>query len=189
MRNVERVKRTRGLIVTAARTEFAAKGFAETSTEAILVAAGVTRGAMYHHFADKAAVFEAVCMVLTEEARAVVDKAVESITDPVAALEAGSVAWIGFMLSPGVQRILVVDGPSVLGWARWSRLDRNHSFAALAEGVGEALAAGVLRFAGGPLALAAILNGAMNDLVLRAGSGVALDPKAAIVALIGALRA
>lgn len=189
MKNVERVRRTRKAILEAARAAFAERGYADTSTEAILVAAGVTRGALYHHFPDKAAVFEAVCAILTEEARAAVDAAVAGVDDPVAALEAGAVAWIGFMLSPGVQHILVVDGPSVLGWARWSALDQEQSFAALAEGVAEALAAGALRFDGGAPALAAILNGAMNDLVLRAGNGADFDPQAAIVALIRALAA
>jgi len=169
MRNAERVRRTRGKLMSAARELFAARGFGETGTEDILAEAGVTRGALYHHFADKAALFEALCRELSAEAMVAIEDSVAGVDEPVEALVAGSLAWIGFMLRPGVRRTLLVDAPSVLGMARWTAIDREHSFRLLEAGIAAAFEAKALNFAGDPGSLAVLLNGAMNAMVLRLG--------------------
>jgi len=190
MKNAERVMRTRAALIASARKLFAEKPFAEVSTEAVLVGAGVTRGALYHHFADKAALFEAVCLELSEEAMAAIELSIRRVTDPVKALEKGSQAWLDYMLRPEVRRILLVEAPTVLGWPRWVAMDEAHSFRLLREGVAGALKSGALSFPPGADALAVLLNGAMNALALRIGADGGVDPKAAhsaVRALIGAL--
>ncbi len=167
MRNVERVQRTRSALLSAGRTLFARHGFAETATEAILAEAGVTRGALYHHFTDKAALFEAVCDGLSGEAAAAVESAVAGIADAAEALEVGLVAWVRFVRQPEVRRILLLEAPTVLGWERWTALDQRHAFQSLKAGVSEALESGALRFSGSAEVLATMINGATNALALR----------------------
>lgn len=186
MRNIERVKRTREALLAAAQKLFADKGFAATSTEEILAAAGVTRGALYHHFADKTALFEAVSADMMAKAAARIEAATEGLDDSLALLEAGFAAWFAYMLDPGRRTILLVEAPTVLGFARWRALDDAHSFQALRAGIAEALLNGALVFPGEADDLAAMLNGAANDLALR---GTAPERAlAAIRLLIAAFR-
>lgn len=191
MRNVERVQRTRGLLIEAARKLFTADGFAATPTEAILAEAGVTRGAMYHHFADKAALFEAVCEEISREIGEALATSVAGIADPADALEQGLGTWLGLALAPGVRRILLIEAPTVLGPERWNRLDEAYSFSSLREGVAEALASGSLRFEGSADMLATLINGASNAMALRLGAEAQPDlaeGAAALRQLVAAFR-
>ncbi len=165
--NVQRRAQTRGCLINAARHLFAIQGYADTRTEAILNGAGVTRGAMYHHFRNKAELFEAVCELLSQEAMAAIEQAVVGQLGSLPTLKAGSLAWVDFMSRQDVQRILVIEAPTVLGQARWNALDERYSFTLLREGIQEAMADGSLQFSGSANGLAILLNGAMNALVLR----------------------
>ena len=146
MRNVERVKRTRAALIASARKLFGEQAFAEVSTDAIIDDAGVTRGALYHHFADKAELFEAVCRELSEEAMAAIETAVAGVGDPVEALERGSLARLDYGLRSDVRRVLLVEAPTVLGWPRWVALDGSHSFSLLRGGVAGGRLPNVLAF-------------------------------------------
>lgn len=172
--HAERTQRSREALTAAAARLFAELGYAGTSTEAVLAAAGLTRGALYHHFRDKRALFDAVCVRLHEEIVAAIVAAAEREPDPVDGLTAGCLAFVDQVVQPHVRRILLVEAPSVLGWARWNELDRAHGFGLLLEGVREAVAAGAL--AGDPEVLALMLNGALNQATLWAGQ--ADDPAA-----------
>lgn len=180
--NPERSASTRAQLVAAARRLFALHGYAGTSTESILEAAGVRRGGMYHHFDGKGALFEAVCAALCEEAVPPVEAAVRAAEncsdDPLEPLIHGSIAWIAFMTRPEVRRILIVDAPTVLGWERWDALDARLSREMLREGIVTAIDAGALRFSGDPELLVTLFNGALNALALRLGApqGGARDP-------------
>lgn len=188
--HAERTQRSRELLTAAAGRLFATHGYAQTSTEAVLVATGLTRGALYHHFRDKRDLFEAVCRGLHEEAVAAILAAAGPQADPVDGLIAGCLAFIDHVVQPRVRRILLVEAPSVLGWERWNELDRAHGFGLLLEGVREAVAAGAL--AGDPEVLALMLNGALNQAVVWAGQSD--DPaavtrvKTSFVQLIDTLR-
>jgi AcrR family transcriptional regulator len=164
----KKAQKTKAQLVAAARRLFAKQGFAATSTEEILDKAGVTRGALYHHFKDKAALFEAVCTQLHEEAVAAIVDVTGDDVAPLDALVAGSLAWIDRVSTPEVNRILIVEAPSVLGWEKWNALDRAHGFGELLEGVAAARAARAIRPIGAE-ELAVLLNGAMNAGVLWAG--------------------
>jgi AcrR family transcriptional regulator len=172
--HAERTQRSREVLTAAAGRLFAEQGYAATSTEAVLAATGLTRGALYHHFRDKRDLFEAVCIGLHEEAVAAILRAAEPEVDPVDGLIAGCLAFVDHVVRPHARRILLVEAPSVLGWERWNELDRAHGFGLLLEGVREAVAAGAL--AGDPEVLALMLNGGLNQAVVWAGQSA--DPAA-----------
>ncbi len=191
-RNVDRSAATRGRLLAVARDLFAANGYAATGTEAILDGAGVKRGALYHHFRDKAELFEAVCRQLAEEAATAIGEAAAREATAYGALVAGSLAWFDAMLRPDVRRILVIEAPGVLGWERWNALDAQHGFGLLRQGVAAALTEGAIRFEGDADTLALLLNGAMNGAVVHAGvaeAGEITAIRQGIVALIAAFRA
>jgi AcrR family transcriptional regulator len=114
----ERSAATRGALVKAARELFARDGYAATGREAIVERAGVTRGALYHHFDDKEALFRAVFEELEAEVMATVAEAAmaapELTDDPLGQLRVGSLAYLDHALDPAVQRICLLDAPSVL---------------------------------------------------------------------------
>ena len=117
----DRSAATRDALVGAARRLFAAQGFAEVPADAIVAEAGVTRGALYHQFADKTALFEATLEAIEADiaARLIDDVAAAGITDPVEALRRATRTWLEICVEPDIHRIALIDGPSVLGWARW----------------------------------------------------------------------
>jgi AcrR family transcriptional regulator len=114
----ERSAATRGALVKAARDLFSRDGYAATGREAIVERAGVTRGALYHHFVDKEGLFRAVFEELEAEVMATVAEAAiaapELADDPLGQLRVGSLAYLDHALDPAVQRICLLDAPSVL---------------------------------------------------------------------------
>jgi len=136
--NRERSDATQDALISAARALFVEKGYAATSTPQIVAAANITRGALYHHFTDKRALFRAV---LEREARAVAE-AIES-TDPRLsphdALMAGSDAYLDAMAVKGRTRLLLVEGPVVLGGSELGALDEAHAARTLREGLEAAM--------------------------------------------------
>jgi AcrR family transcriptional regulator len=137
----DRSAATRDALVTAARRLFAAHGFAEVSADAIVAKAGVTRGAMYHQFADKTALFDAVVeAVEADVARRLAEEvAAAGISDPVEAMRRAMRKWLDICVEPEIYRIALVDGPSVLGWAHWREVCQRYVFglveAVLAHGI------------------------------------------------------
>jgi AcrR family transcriptional regulator len=126
----DRSAATRDALVAAARRLFAAHGFAEVPADAIVAEAGVTRGAMYHQFADKTALFDAALEAVEADIarRLADDVAAAGISDPVEALRHAVRTWLEICVEPEIHRIALIDGPSVLGWARWRELCQRHVF-------------------------------------------------------------
>ena len=147
-------------ILETATAHFAEHGYASCSVDDLARAAGVTRGAVYHHYASKPGLFAAVA---TRQQELVAEAIVAATRDstPQAALREGSHAYLDGITGRTAARVLLIDGPSVLGWEEWRRLD--------AEGPERELRSG-LREAGAPPALldalTAALSGAMNELAL-----------------------
>jgi AcrR family transcriptional regulator len=132
----ERTAATRSALIAAARSLFGEHGYAAVGTQAIVAAAGVTRGALYHQFDDKKGLFTAVYDqveqdITTEVAERVGDLAV---TDPLAALKAGVRVFLERVTDPAVHMISLVDAPSVLGWSEWRARGEEFGFA-LIEGI------------------------------------------------------
>ena len=122
---------TRGQLIEVATRLFAEHGYEGTSIEAVLSAAGVSRGALYHHFAGKEALFEAVVSAVSEQVTVELAEAVQGCVDPLDAMRTAAVAWIGLAADPVVQRVVLVDAPSVLGWDRWRAMDEGRTLGAM----------------------------------------------------------
>jgi AcrR family transcriptional regulator len=173
--NPERSATTQASLIAVAAALFGQQGYAATSTEAILAKAQLRRGALYHHFADKSALFEAVCVQHAEAAMQAIITATADIEEPFEALVTGSIAWIDYMLEPAVRQILIVDAPTVLGWQRWQQLDDRYSTRLLRQGVQAALDAKAIATKGNAEFLTVLINGALNAVALRVGSQNDLD--------------
>jgi AcrR family transcriptional regulator len=125
----ERAAETREALIAAARPLFAAQGFADVALETIVRAAGVTRGALYHHFADKTELFAAVFEQVEAEVAARMGEAIAASnqTDPVEVMRLGADFWLDACSDPEVQRIVLVDAPAVLGWTRWTEIGDRYN--------------------------------------------------------------
>lgn len=142
----ERTRATRTQLLSAARKLFADKGFSEVSTQQIVAEAGVTRGALYHQFADKADLFAAVYEQVEEELAADVVTAIAA-EDPAGTLEAmqtGARLFLDHCSAPGVAQIVLIDAPSVLGWERWREVGIRYGLGVIEGMLTEAVAEGVI---------------------------------------------
>ncbi len=127
----ERTEATRSRLIAAARALFAHQGFAATSTADILQAAQVTRGAMYHQFDSKAELFRAAFEAVEAELTAQVRAAATAEKGLALRLRMGFVAFLDLCRDPEVQRIVMIDGPTVLGWDTWREIDERYAFGLL----------------------------------------------------------
>jgi AcrR family transcriptional regulator len=151
----DRSAATREALVAAARPLFATHGFTEVSTDAIAAAAGVTRGALYHQFADKTALFEAVLGAVEADiaVRLAGEVAAAEITDPVEALRQSVRTWLDICVEPEIYRIALIDGPSVLGWTHWREVCYRHVLGLVRTLVAQGIELGRIRpLPVGPLA-------------------------------------
>jgi AcrR family transcriptional regulator len=186
-RQAERSASTRSALIVAARPLFAQHGFARVGTETIVRAAGVTRGALYHQFPDKTELFAAVFEALNEELVTRVGAGVTGAEpiDAVAALRAGAATWLEVCGDPEVHRIVLVEGPAVLGWTRWREIGMRHGLGLVTGVLEHALVTG--QIAPQPIDLLAhMLIGALDEAALYVAD--AADPAAARVdalAMIG----
>jgi AcrR family transcriptional regulator len=161
----ERSQTTRAALLAAARQLFAEHGFAGTGREQIAERAGVTRGALYHHFSSKERLFEAVVEELEVEIGEQVTAAALEVADPAARLRRGCLAFLDACLDPAVRRIVLLEAPAVLGWDTWREIDARHGLALMVYGLEEVVAAG--RLPAVPVTtLAHVLLGALNEAAL-----------------------
>jgi AcrR family transcriptional regulator len=163
----ERSAATRAALVDAARELFTKRGFAGVGTEAIVRAAGVTRGALYHQFADKVELFAAVYESVEERLGQRVDDRISAAgeTDPLAMMRLGSEVWLDACAEPEVQRIALIDGPAVLGWERWREIGLRYGLGLLEAILTHAMNTG--RIPSQPVSpLAHVLIGALDEAAL-----------------------
>jgi AcrR family transcriptional regulator len=168
---------TRAKLVKVARRLFAKKGYAAVGTEEIVQKAGVTRGALYHQFEDKKALFLAVFdQVEAEVAQGIADRAAASASDPIDVLRMGAKLWLDASLDPEVRRIVLLDAPAVLGFEKWREVVSRYGLGILAAGLEVAMDEGAI--ARQPvLALAHVITGALDAAALYVAE--ADDPLAA----------
>ncbi len=141
----ERAESTRNALVTAARQLFVERGYHATSTEDIVGLADVgTRGALYHHFADKRALFVAVFEAVEEDLVAAAATAMTGDTSPLETLRQGLLGFLDASLNPEVQRILLIDGPAVLGWRDWRAIEARYGLGGIRAMLEMAVADGSL---------------------------------------------
>lgn len=184
-KKVEQGEQTRAQLIDVARVLFADRGFASTSTEDIVKAARATRGALYHHFDSKEHLFEAVFERVEEDLVAQVNAAAMKARTPLDMLRRGISAFLDQCLEPAMQRIVLRDGLSVLGWDRWYEIDERYALGSVAAAVQAAIDAG--QIAKQPVApLAHLILGAMNHAGLYIAG--AAGPAAARKEMERALR-
>jgi AcrR family transcriptional regulator len=163
---VERSEATRGALLRAGRELFGSKGYGGVGTEEIVAQAGVTRGALYHQFADKRDLFRAVLEDLEQEViTRLGEQVVAKATSAAAALSATMSAWLDVCEEPDIQRIMLLDAPGVLGWEEWREIGHRHA-------LGEAMALLEAAMEAGDLArqpvrpLAHVVVGALDEAAL-----------------------
>ncbi|MFD4467977.1 TetR/AcrR family transcriptional regulator [Rhodococcus sp. NPDC058505] len=160
---------TAAAILDAARDQFGRRGVADVGLDEIAAGAGVTRGAVYHHFGSKRGVFLAVHSDAQAQVAAAITEATDGMTDPWEALGTGCRAFLEASVRDDVRRILLVDAPAVLGWNDWREQDLRHSGRLLAGVLADLEAAGLIEV-GNVQACQALLSGAMNEAALWAAS-------------------
>jgi len=122
----ERRQATRSAVIKAAQRLFGDRGFAATTMDEVAAAARVAKGAVYHHFATKEALFEAVFDQVSAELLAEVDRIARAETDALAAMAKGTQAYFAACANDRTGQIVLHDGPAVLGWERWREIDNRH---------------------------------------------------------------
>lgn len=163
----ERSAETREALISAARPLFAAHGFAEVALETIVRAAGVTRGALYHHFADKTELFATVFEQVEGEVAARMGEAIAAAgeTDAIEVMRLGAAFWLDACSDPEIQRIALVDAPAVLGWTRWTEIGNRYNIGLVRELLSGAVESG--RIPPQPIeATALTMLGAMREATL-----------------------
>jgi len=161
-RKAEQSAATRSALVDAARSLFGERGFAAVSTEEIVQAAGVTRGALYHHFKDKQDLFTAVVERVEQEILERVAAAALAEPDVWEQQRVAVGAFLDGCLDPAVQRVILTDAPSVLGLAAWREIEARYGLALVRAGLQNVMDAGLIERQ--PLEpLAHMLLGAMAE--------------------------
>ena len=191
----ERSDATRTALIAAARPLFAQRGYADVGTEQIVRAAGVTRGALYHHFGGKDKLFLAVFEDVEDELLELIGARVvaSAVASPLAALGEGIDEMLALAVVPGFAQIALIDAPAVLGWQQWREVGWRYGMGLTEQVLGAAVEAGELPEQ--PLRpLAHALLGALDEAVLyvaRAEDQAAARTQMAAVlgALLSGLRA
>jgi AcrR family transcriptional regulator len=187
--NRDRTAATRAQLLEAGRRLFTAKEYAGTGTPELVKEAGVTRGALYHHFEDKKALFRAVAEAEAEAVAREIEARSQSAPSALAAMIDGTRAYLAAMRAPGRTRLLLLDGPAVLGRAEMDAIDARHGARTLREGLELAICSGAFRSL--PLdALTSTLSAAMDRAALSIAQGAAEDGQIAVLtALLEGLAA
>jgi AcrR family transcriptional regulator len=185
--NSDRTAAMRARLLGAARDLFARKGYADTSTPEIVAAAQVTRGALYHHFPDKKAIF---CAVLEAEAADVAEEIEASDApgmDAAGRLFAGAAAYVHAMQAEGRVRLLLIDGPAVLGRSLLASIEQRHGEASLRLGLQEVLSENGLSVLQVDV-LAALVSAMLERAALEVSGGVPVgEVLAATELLLGSM--
>lgn len=156
---------TRRALLREGRRLFADRGYAAVGLSEIVAAAGVTKGALYHHFANKAELFHAVLKEVQDEVGRRVAATADAHDDPWSQLAHGCREFLAAATDPQVRRIMLVDGPAVLGWSDWRAMDEAASARHLADALTSLVEAGIIPPQ--PVApLVHLLSGAMNEAAL-----------------------
>jgi AcrR family transcriptional regulator len=163
----ERTEATREALISAARELFTERGYEDVGTEEIVRAAGVTRGALYHHFGDKASLLEDVYGRIEAESTERVARIVlgSDLHSPLAAMKAGVAAFLDECARPELRQIALHDAPAVLGWEKWREVGAANGLGLIEASLAAAIEAGEIR----PVpvrATAHLLMGALDEAAM-----------------------
>jgi AcrR family transcriptional regulator len=172
----EQSEATRAALIGVARRRFAERGYAQVSTEEIVRDAGVTRGALYHHFDGKRDLFRAVFEEVERELSQKIAERALTGSEPLQALEAGAAMFLDSAGEPEVRQIALIDAPSVLGWEEWREIGMRYGLGLVQAALQAAMDAGAI--AEQPVRpLAHMLLGALDEAAMLVA--LADDPAAA----------
>jgi len=175
VKQAERTEATRGAIIAAASDLFGRQGFAATSMDQIARKSGLAKGAIYHHFATKEAVFEAVFRLASERLAERILREAADANDVLTAIAGGVLSYFAACAVGPTGQIILKDGPAVLGWKRWREIDSEHFGSGIPLALEAAIASGVI--APQPIEpLAGLLLGAINEAA--AACHASADPAA-----------
>lgn len=190
-KQAERRAATTEAILTTARRLFGTQGFAATTMDEIAEGASIAKGAVYHHFKTKEAVFEAVFDLVSRDLVVEIDSAARAEKDVLAAMVAGTQHYFAATAKGPTGQIILRDGPAVLGWARWREIDAQHFGGKMPRALSVAMEAGLI--AKQPVEpLARLLLGAVTEAavacaeradIARAGAEYARAFKSLVEAL------
>jgi AcrR family transcriptional regulator len=152
-------------LLEVARRQFTEHGYAQTATEAIVEEAGVTRGALYHHFGSKDGLFKAVVEVVQQDVAKRIEEAVSKTNDPWQQLLIGCKTFLTASMDADIQQIMLVDAPAVLGFETWREIDSQNSMRLLQESVQELVDKKMIQTPSVE-AFTHLLSGAMNEAAL-----------------------
>src|SRR5882757_4517507 len=191
-KQAERRAATTEAILKAGRRLFGEQGFAATTMDDIAEAARVAKGAVYHHFATKEAVFEAVFDQVSHDLVLEIDRAARTERDVLAAMVAGTQHYFAACAKGATCQIILRDGPAVLGWERWREIDARHFGGKFPRALAAAMEAGVITKQ--PIEpLARLLLGAVTEAAVAVSAGpdigkAGTDYARAFGSLLDALR-
>jgi AcrR family transcriptional regulator len=183
----EQVAQTRAALIAAGRRLFGENGFRGTSVEDLAREARVTTGALYHHFPTKTALFEAVFVQAHMELMSTSTEAAMGAKDGLDELALGFDAFLDGVLQPDVQRILVLDGPAVLGLARYTDLDEQYAHAVIVHSLEEAAKAGTIEIDDPETATRLLLGALTRGAMLIANSANPVKTRHAVAKSMRAL--
>ena len=192
-RREEQTEGTRAALLAAARELFSERGYAAVGTEEIVQRARVTRGALYHHFADKKDLFRGVHEQMEGELTAAIAAELAEAEDPLDALATGVRSFLEACMDPRLARIVLLEAPSVLGWAEWREIDERYGLGLVMAGLQGAMDAGALREQ--PVKpLAHLMLGAVGEAAMVIANsddpqGAREEVEPSLLALLDGLRA
>jgi AcrR family transcriptional regulator len=184
----QRAESTRGALLAAARRLFTERGYDGVGTEEIVRAAGVTRGALYHHFGGKRQLLDAAYEQLEAESTARVARVVlgSELESPLEAMRAGIEAFLDECAEPELRQIALHDAPAVLGWDRWREIGAANGLGLIEASLAAAIEAGEIR----PLPvkpMAHLLLGALDEAAMLVARSESPDSRAEVTAVLLAL--
>lgn len=174
-RRAERGESTRATLVRAARELFSARGYGAVGTNEIVERAGVTRGALYHHFHDKRDLFRAVYEQVEQEIVEGTVAEMSAVEDPWELLVRGTRSFFDACTDPALRQIGLIDAPAVLGWQEWREVGSRYALGLVTFGLRNAIDAGALR-PGDVTQLAHLVFGALGEAAMLIAN--ADDPRA-----------
>jgi len=187
-KKAESAARTCQALERAARELFEQRGFAQVSAEEIVAAAGVTRGALYHHYGGKERLFEAVVEAAMQRLHDNVAEAAGAAGhDLMAAIKLGIGRFLELATAPRLQRILFIDAPTVLGWQRWRELDARYGLGLLQSALQQAQDAGQVRKQDTRLLAQVLMSAMIEAAMLAAHAPVKATARAEAQDMLGRL--
>lgn len=172
-----RTAATASAILESARQLFTARGFDAVSIDDIAAGAGVAKGGLYHHFRSKQEIFEAVLDAVQAELAMEIETRIAGNKGPRTprTIATNVLVYLQAATQEGLRRLILVDGPVVLGWERWRQIDDRHFMASIKSGIEAIMPPGTK--AAEVESATQLIAGAVMEAALA--SGAADDPPAA----------